>query len=107
MIKAWEDGEHIHKHFFRALRDALAEDRLDEMQALTEIEYLPPKRDAEPVALYVRADDYEYDKWGYIEMIGTIDGTYGGRWMLSAFAKNASAVWPDGTAIYVRRRVKE
>ena len=25
MITAWEDGEHIHKHFFRDLRDALAE----------------------------------------------------------------------------------
>lgn len=25
MIKAWEEGEHIHKHFFRDLRDALAE----------------------------------------------------------------------------------
>ena len=40
------------------------------------------------------------------ELIGTIDGTYAGRWMLAAFAENAAAVWPDGTAIYVRR-VKE
>lgn len=39
MVTAWQDGEHVHKYFFRDLRDALAEDRLDEMQALTEGEY--------------------------------------------------------------------
>lgn len=37
------------------------------------------------------------------ELIGTIDGTYAGRWMLAAFAENAAAVWPDGTAVYVRK----
>ena len=36
------------------------------------------------------------------ELIGTIDGTYAGRWMLAALAENAAAVWPDGTAVYVR-----
>ena len=41
--------------------------------------------------------EYEY------QLIGTIDGTYAGRWMLAAFAENAAAVWPDGTAVYVRR----
>jgi hypothetical protein len=40
------------------------------------------------------------------ELIGTIDGTYGGRWMIAAFAENASAVWPDNTAVYVRRKKK-
>jgi hypothetical protein len=40
------------------------------------------------------------------ELIGTIDGTYAGRWMIATFAENAAAVWPDGTAVYVRR-VKE
>jgi hypothetical protein len=45
----------------------------------------------------VKAEPDEY------ELVGTIDGTYGGRWMLAVFAENASAVWPDGTAIYVRR----
>ena len=45
----------------------------------------------------VKTDSEEY------ELVGTIDGTYGGRWMLAAFAENASAVWPDGTAIYVKR----
>ena len=43
----------------------------------------------------VRAEEYQ--------LIGTIDGTYAGRWMLAAFAENAAAVWADGTAIYVRR----
>lgn len=37
------------------------------------------------------------------ELIGTIDGTYAGRWMLAVLAENAAAVWPDGTAVYVRR----
>ena len=45
----------------------------------------------------VKAEPDEY------ELIGCIDGTYGGRWMIAALAENASAVWPDGTAIYVRR----
>jgi hypothetical protein len=45
----------------------------------------------------VKAEPDEY------ELVGRIDGTYGGRWMIAAFAENAAAVWPDGTAIYVRR----
>jgi len=61
--------------------------------------------ETEPVTLYVRDDEYEYNKWGHLELIGTIDGTYGGRWMLAAFAENAAAAWPDGTAIYVKRVV--
>ena len=40
------------------------------------------------------------------QLVGTIDGTYAGRWMLAAFAENASSAWPDGTALYVRR-IKE
>ena len=51
----------------------------------------------ELVTELVKAEPDEY------ELIGTIDGTYAGRWMLAAFAENASAVWPDGTAIYVKR----
>jgi hypothetical protein len=43
------------------------------------------------------------DEGLWYEFIGCIDGTYGGRWMIASFAENASAVWPDGTAIYVRR----
>ena len=123
-----------------ALREALREDALAEMQALTESEYQEDAEfnryhnalaieqmeteerenalvrlsethqqlDAElgatePVTLYVRDDEYEYNMWGDLELIGTIDGTYGGRWMIAAFAENASAVWPDGTAIYVKR----
>jgi len=45
----------------------------------------------------VKAEQDEY------ELIGTIDGTYAGRWMIAAFAENAAVVWPDGTAVYVRR----
>ena len=51
----------------------------------------------ELVTELVTAEPDEY------ELIGTIDGTYGGRWMIAAFAENAAAVWPDGTAVYVRR----
>jgi hypothetical protein len=54
----------------------------------------------ELVTELVKAEPEEY------ELIGTIDGTYNGRWMLAAFAENASAVWPDGTAVYVRRGQK-
>jgi len=45
----------------------------------------------------VKAESDEY------ELVGRIDGTYAGRWMIAAFAENASAVWPDGTAVYVKR----
>ena len=84
--KAWAEA---------AVAEAAAEAEAEaEAAAVTE---------TEPVALYVRADDYEYDKWGHLELIGTIDGTYAGRRILAAFAENASAVWPDGTAVYVRR----
>jgi hypothetical protein len=37
------------------------------------------------------------------ELIGTLDGTYAGRWTLAVFAEDWSTVWPDGTAVYVRR----
>jgi hypothetical protein len=51
----------------------------------------------ELVTELVKAEPDEY------EFIGCIDGTHGGRWMLAALAENAAAVWPDGTAIYVKR----
>jgi hypothetical protein len=35
------------------------------------------------------------------ELIGCINGTHAGRWLL--WAENAAAVWPDNTAVYVRR----
>jgi hypothetical protein len=59
--------------------------------------------ETEDVTLYVRDADeeYAYNKWGHLELIGTIDGTYGGRWMLDV--EDKAAVWPDGTAVYVRR----
>jgi hypothetical protein len=43
----------------------------------------------------LREDALEY------ELIGCINGTHAGRWLL--WAENAAAVWPDGTAVYVRR----
>ena len=46
-----------------------------------------------------RPEEYQY------ELIGTIDGSYGGRWVVSPL--NPAAVWPDGMALYVRRRVEE
>lgn len=60
-----------------ALRDALADDRLDEMQSLTESEYREP----------------HYELWG------RVTGGHGGRW---AFEQFDSRVWPDGTALYVK-----
>jgi hypothetical protein len=62
-----------------ALRDALAEDRLDEMQALTESDYREP----------------EYELWGIVT------GGYGGRWPIQQ--ANPNEIWPAGTALYVRR----
>jgi len=45
----------------------------------------------------------ETDEGVWYEYIGTIDGTYGGRWTLASFAENWSTPWPDNTAVYVRR----
>lgn len=61
--------------------------------------------ETEDVTLYVRDADeeYAYNKWGHLELIGTIGGTHGGRFMLAAVAENAAGVWPYGTAVYVKR----
>jgi hypothetical protein len=82
------------------LRQALRENALDEMQALTESEY------RENTLVRLSETHQQLDEALEYELVGRIDGTYGGRWMLAAFAENASAIWPDGTAVYVRR-VKE
>jgi hypothetical protein len=75
--RAWRKGLSLIEFILavHAMEEALAEDR------------------------QAKRDEYEY------QLIGTIDGTYAGRWMLAALAENAAAVWPDGTAVYVR--VKE
>lgn len=86
-----------------ALRDALREDALVCLSE-THQQLGAELGETENVRLYVRDDEYEYDMWGELELIGTIKGTHGGRWMLAVFAENASAVWPDGTAVYVRRK---
>jgi len=48
-------------------------------------------------------EDKEAEEQDEYELIGSIYGTHAGRWMIAAFAENASAVWPDGTAVYIRR----
>ena len=60
-----------------ALRDALAEDRLNEMQRLTGSEYLAP----------------QYELWG------RVTGGHGSRWPVEQFD---GRIWPDGTALYVK-----
>jgi len=77
------------------LREALREDALAEMQALSEYSTDALARLSNTHQQLDAALEYEF--------IGTIDGTYNGRWMLSVIAENAAAVWPDGTAIYVKR----
>jgi hypothetical protein len=69
--------------------EALA--RLDEIMAQA-------RERAEKLREVMKEDDAEY------ELVGTIDGTYAGRWMLAALAENASSVWPDGTAVYVKAK---
>jgi len=83
--------------YWDALREALREDELAEMQALTDIEY-------QKLALACLSETHQQlDEALEYELVGRIDGTYAGRWMIAAFAENAAAVWPDGTEIYVRR----
>ncbi len=48
-------------------------------------------------AALAKAEPNEY------ELIGTIDGTYAGRWTLAVFEEDWSTAWPDGTAVYVKR----
>jgi hypothetical protein len=36
------------------------------------------------------------------ELIGQMFGTYGGRWVF--IPDNKHMAWPEGTAVYVRRR---
>jgi len=88
----WKDAPHTGE-YIAALREALREDALvclsETHQQLGEV---GPKIGEQ------LGEEYE--------LIGTLDGTYGGRWTLSAFAENWSTAWPDGTAVYVRRRVK-
>ena len=93
-----------------ALRDALREDALNEMQSLTEIEY---REDAlvrlselgeQLGEVGPKIGEQFGEQFGEkYELIGTIDGTYAGRWTLSVSEENWSTVWPDGTAVYVRR----
>ena len=75
---------------------------LDEMQALTASEYREntlvrlSNTHQQLEAALAKAESEEY------EFIGCIDGTHGGRWVLTV--KDKAAVWPLGSAVYVRRR---
>jgi hypothetical protein len=46
-------------------------------------------------------EDKEAEEQEEYELIGYIDGTYGGRWVFTP--DNRAAVWPDFTTVYVRR----
>jgi hypothetical protein len=122
VLLALEEAAQEVTHKLALLREVLKADALNEMQALTESEYstdalvrLSNTHQQLDEALTLNLDsfasfypgefeeDKEAEKSEEYELIGTIDGTYNGRWMIAVFAENASAVWPDGTAIYVRR----
>jgi hypothetical protein len=82
------------------LREVLREDALAEMQALTESEYstdalvcLSETHQQLDAVLAEKSEEYE--------LIGRIHGTLAGRWTL--IVDNKAALWPDNTAVYVRR----
>ena len=77
------------------LLDAVNEDALAEMQALTESEY------RENTLVRLSNTHQQLDAALGYELIGTINGTHGGRWVLTV--EDKAAVWPDGTAVYVWR----
>ena len=68
-----------------ALRAVLAEDRLNEMQAITASDYLPPKRD-EPTE--------EYELWG------VLTGGFGGNSEVHQTTPDEPC--PPGLALYVK-----
>jgi hypothetical protein len=109
----WSYTHDATEELIAALREALREEWLAEMQALTESEYRENTlvrlsethqqlgeqlREVSPKIGEQLGQEYE--------LIGTLDGTYGGRWTLAAFAQHWSAAWPDGTAVYVKRGKK-
>jgi len=78
-----------------ALREALRDEASNEMEALTPSEY-------QELAALTKTHR-QLDEALEYELIGTLHGTYGGRWTLAAFAEHWSTAWPDNTAVYVRR----
>jgi hypothetical protein len=50
----------------------------------------------ELVTELVKAEPDEY------ELIGRINGTYGGQWVFTSY--DEAAIWPVDTAVYVRRK---
>jgi hypothetical protein len=78
-----------------AVRDALAEDALVRLSETHQ--QLGEQSETLDAALGATDEGLWY------EFIGTLDGTYAGRWTLSVREENWSTAWPDGTAVYVRR----
>ena len=117
VLSALEEAAQEIIHKLEILREVLREDALAEMQALTESEYSTDalvclsethqQLDEALETLNLDSGEFKEDKEAEeqeeYELIGCIDGTYGGRWMIAVFAENAAAVWPEGTAVYVRR----
>ena len=96
------------------LREVLKEDALAEMQSLTASEYREDalvclsethqQLGAELGEVGPKIGEQLGEEY---ELIGTIDGTHGGRWVLAV--KDKAAVWPLGAAVYVKmyvRRIK-
>jgi hypothetical protein len=99
------DTERWMTPYWDALREALAEDALNEMQSLTESEY---REDAlvclskTHQQLGKQLGEQLGEQFGEeYELIGQIFGTYGGRWVF--IPENKHMAWPEGTAVYVRR----
>ena len=89
--KLMEQSEEYRDSFYRFNNAALAE-----MQALTESEY------RENTLVRLSNTHQQLDAALEYERIGRILGTYGGR--LVFIPDNRATAWPDGTALYVRRR---
>jgi hypothetical protein len=92
----WKDAPHTGE-YIAALREALRNEALAEMQALTESEY----RQNTLVCLSETHQQLGEQLGGEYELIGSIYGTHAGRWLL--WAENKAAVWPVNTAVYVKR----
>jgi hypothetical protein len=103
----WKDAPHTGE-YIAALREALREHNLvclseTHQQLGEQLGEVSPKI-GEQFGEQLDAALGETDEGVWYEYIGTIDGTYGGRWTLASFLENWSTAWPDNTAVYVRRK---
>jgi hypothetical protein len=100
VIDRWDSPQWTHDavhtgELIAALREALREDALNEMQALTDSEY------QEHALVRLSNTHQQLDEALEYERIGRILGTYGGR--LVFIPDNRATALPGGTAVYVRR----